>query len=253
MSSSSLSLLDSYSQRKDLPLLRLFNPQRLKKEGIYVALEGINGVGKSTAINNVANALRGLNYQVTTTLEPGGTSLGKRLRSILLEERDSNFPEQISPIAEMLLFAADRAQSVTQVVNPALIRGEIVLSDRSLLSAIAFQGTGRGLDETLIFEINARAVSGIIPDHIFVFDLPPDEAERRLQLRYANYPQNKSKDVMEKENSTFHQAVRDSFLRIAKSEPKWCTVISALLSPEEITEQVLKHCLSLLNQQGKNC
>jgi len=248
MSLSSLSLLKAYSQRKDLPLLRFLNPLRRPKEGSYFAFEGINGVGKSTALNNVAIALRRLNYQVTTLVEPGATPLGKRLRSILLEERNSGSTEQISPMAEMLLFAADRAQCITQIVNPALIRDEIVLSDRSLLSAIAFQGTGRGLDESLVFEINARAVSGIIPDHIFIFDLPPEEAEKRLQARYASCPEMILKDVMETENSNFHKAVRDSFLRIAESEPKWCTVVSALSSPEEIAGQVLKHCLSLLNQ-----
>lgn len=147
------------------------------KKGILLAIEGIDGSGKSTLAINLSSHLAH-HFRVRLTKEPGGSQLGKQLRTILQEEK---IP--LDPRAEYLLFAADRAQHFSEVILPALQERSIIISDRLSDSSLVYQGYGRGLDRTMISEINRWAMDNIVPDLVFYLQIDPAIAWQRLQQR----------------------------------------------------------------------
>ena len=135
---------------------------------MFITLEGIEGSGKTTLIENLADVFRTLNHEVLVTREPGGCALGRELRQMLL-----NPETEICPEAELFLFLADRAQHVAEVIRPALKRGEVVLCDRYADSTVVYQGYGRGLDIEKLRSLNDVAIGGLWPDRTFVLDMDP--------------------------------------------------------------------------------
>jgi dTMP kinase len=177
---------------------------------LFVVFEGINGCGKSTLLGNVSRALEAAHHQVITTREPGGTPLGIEIRSLLLDWKG----EKKSPLAELLLFAADRAEHREKLIQPALSKGKTVLCDRYLYSTIAFQGYGRGLSREWIDTANSLATQGLVPDLAILMDLDPREGLQRTKSRTSS-----GRDAFEEEEVAFHHRIRDGFLEMAQILP----------------------------------
>jgi dTMP kinase len=193
--------------------------------GLFVAFEGGEGVGKSTQIAAAAAWLRSeLGRHVVETREPGGTPLGAELRGLLLDPDG-----EITPRAEALLYAADRAQHVDSVIRPALDAGHIVLTDRYVDSTLAYQGAGRGLDDTRL--VTAWATGGLLPDLTVLLDLDPEVGLGRAGARAAP-------DRLEAASLAFHEAVRAGFLALAAEAPERYAVIDAAGDPDEIAAAV---------------
>lgn len=177
----------------------------------FVVLEGGDATGKSTQVQLLATRLREAGHDVVETFEPGATSLGARLRTLLLDEDGP-----IDPIAEALLMAADRAEHVAGVVRPAMQRGAWVVSDRFEPSSLAYQGVGRGLGVAEVGQLNELATAGIVPDLVVVLDLAPEVARERLGRR----------DRMEGEGDAFALAVHEAYRDLARSRG-WALVDAA--------------------------
>ena len=184
------------------------------KKGILISFEGPEGSGKSTHIQLLKSYLAGGVRSVIITREPGGTTLAKAFRRLLLETGDG-----ILPLAELFLYEADRAQHVEETVLPALKRGDIVLCDRYTDSTLAYQGFGRGLDKNVIRTLNRIASQDLIPDLTILLDVP---VERGLRQAHAK---KKGHDRLERAGLAFHNRVRRGFLALARREPKrFCVV-----------------------------
>lgn len=180
---------------------------------MFITFEGGEGSGKTTQVRLLEERLRGLGYCVVVTREPGGTPLGERLRALLLDVNT-----QVEPRAELLLYAADRAQHVAAVVRPALAAGVIVISDRYADSALAYQGYGRGLDLAALRHIMAFATDGLQPDLTFFLDLDPQQGLARCARA-------SKADRFEAQALAFHQRVREGYLALIAAEPeRWVRI-----------------------------
>ncbi|HMS41727.1 MAG TPA: dTMP kinase [Pyrinomonadaceae bacterium] len=200
--------------------------------GKFITFEGIDGSGKSTQLRMLAGELRLRGSDVLTTLEPGGTPLGRRLREAFLETE-----ENVSPLAELLLFAADRAQHVNFLIQPALAEGKIVISDRYADATFAYQGAGRGFDENTVNQVIQLATGGLKPDLTLFFDITVENALLRTNSRSTDEA---VKNRMDKETAEFYERVRSAYLQIAKTEPNRFRVLDANGSIEDIKKQVLE-------------
>jgi dTMP kinase len=200
--------------------------------GKFITFEGIDGSGKSTQLRMLASELRFSGLNVLPTMEPGGTPLGRRLRAAFLETE-----ENVAPLAELLLFAADRAQHVNFLVKPALEEGKIVISDRYADATVAYQGAGRGFSANTISQIIEFATGGLKPDLTLFFDLPIEQALLRTDSRNET---GERKNRMDKENAGFYERVRGAYLKIAEDEPHRFRVVDASGSTDEIKTMVLK-------------
>ncbi|MDQ2746864.1 MAG: dTMP kinase [Acidobacteriota bacterium] len=200
--------------------------------GKFITFEGIDGSGKSTQLRMLANELRIRGFNVLPTMEPGGTPLGRRLREAFLDTE-----ETVSPLAELLLFAADRAQHVNFLVKPALAEGKIVISDRFADATFAYQGAGRGFPETTVNQVIELATDGLKPDLTLFFDLPVEIALSRTASRSES---GERKNRMDRENAAFYERVRASYMQIAASEPERFRLLDANGSTSEIQTRVVE-------------
>lgn len=207
-------------------------------KGNFITFEGIDGSGKSTQLRLLAAELCYRGVDVITTCEPGGTPLGRHLRSAFLETE-----ETVSPLAELLLFAADRAQHVEFLIRPALEAGRVVISDRYADATAAYQGAGRGFDEKVVGQIIKLATGGLKPDLTLFFDITVETAIRRMHNRDESQAK---RNRMDAETADFYSAVRTAYLQIAKREPRRFRVIDASGSIEEIHSNVSKLVAKLL-------
>lgn len=186
----------------------------------------------------LASELRLRGREVINTREPGGTPLGLRIRGLLLDAE-----EQVDPLAELLLYAADRAQHVRTLVRPALDSGHIVLSDRYADATVAYQGAGRGFPPELISELVALATGGLLPDLTLLFDLTVDEGQQRMH-------RGAKKDRLDAEDAAFHTRVRDAYLRLAAAEPERVRIIDASGSVQETHAEVMRVVMPFLEARG---
>jgi dTMP kinase len=207
--------------------------QPARRPGVFIALEGGEGAGKSTQTRLLAIWLRDLGFDVVTTHEPGATKVGMRLRALLLDNAHAG----LAPRAETLMYAADRAEHVQSVVVPALQRGSIVVTDRYVDSSLAYQGAGRQLPVAEIAELNRWATSGLMPDLTIVLDLP---AVAGLGRRRS------SADRLEAEPVDFHERVRAGFLNLAAADPSRYLVIDAARPETEISRDIQQRVRELL-------
>lgn len=187
---------------------------------MFFAFDGIDGGGKSTQVELLAEHLRAKGRDVVTCRDPGSTSLGEALRGILLNRRTT-----ISRRAEMLLYMAARAQLVAEIISPALLAGKTVVSDRFLLSNVVYQGHAGGLPPDEIWEIGRRATQGLEPDLTFVLDIPLEEARKRT---------NRPLDHMESQGDAYRRKLREGFLQEAARRPDKIVVIDARTSVAEV-------------------
>lgn len=202
----------------------------------FVVFEGLDGSGKSTLLQRLALELRQQGQAFCVTREPGGTPLAEEIRGLLLKTSGE------SPIAEteLLLYAASRAQHVSQVIKPALLRGEWVLCDRFSASTVAFQAYGRRLDRSQIDWLNRFAELGAQPDLTVLLDLTVTESQLRRENRKQDSGQ--ANDRMELEADAFHERVRQGYLAQAKDEPSRWLVLDASQAPDVLYEKI-KHKL----------
>ena len=207
----------------------------------FITFEGIDGCGKSTQLRRLASELRLRGREVVATREPGGTALGTRIRQLLLDSE-----EQVDPLAELLLYAADRAQHVRTHVRPALDSGHVVLSDRYADATVAYQGAGRGFPSELVAELVVLATGGLMPHLTLIFDLPVDESQRRQERRTSK---GHKADRLDAEDAAFHTRVRDAYLRIAAAEPERVRVIDASGSVQETQGQVMRLVMPFLESR----
>ena len=196
--------------------------------GRFITLEGVEGSGKTTLAKHIADALRESYPEIVLTREPGATGVGKQIRSLLLTQQNP----PLSSLAELLLFAADRAQHLAEVVRPALDRGALVLCDRYVDSSYAYQGYGRGLDMTLLRDIMRLATSGLQPELVILLDLDPEIGLARARAQQSTDPGRWTR--FESDTLEFHRRIRAGFLELAKASPDRFLVLDAAQAPEEV-------------------
>lgn len=194
-------------------------------KGFFITIEGIDGVGKTTLIQNLTTALKNTDQKIVITKEPGGSLLGKELRKMLNHQQ-----EKLNGIAEFLLFAADRAQHFATVIAPALQENSIVISDRCSDSSLAYQGYGRGIDKEKISSINTWAMQNIVPDVVFYLKLDIHTATTRFLQRQ------KTLTTFEKESLEFWKRVIGGYEEIFANRSNVCT-LDATQSPEMLAAQ----------------
>jgi dTMP kinase len=209
--------------------------RRLRSGGVFVAFEGGEGSGKSTQVALLAERLRAAGRGVVVTHEPGATAVGERIRDLVLHDA-----QQLTPRAEALLFAADRAHHVDTVIKPALECGDVVVTDRYVDSSLAYQGVGRGLPIDAVRRISRWATGGLRPDLTVLLDLPAEEGLARMRGRGAA-------DKLEQESVEFHERVREAFRVLADSDPRRYLVIDARLPAEQIAARAHDAVSALLS------
>lgn len=203
--------------------------------GYFISFEGIDGVGKSTQADLLQEFLIANGRTVVRTLEPGGTELGIEIRHLLLHRKG-----EVSPRAEALLYAADRAHHVATKVKPALERGDVVITDRYLDSSVAYQGAGRELSRTDVRNISIWAVQDLLPQLTVLLDLDASAASARRN-KTGQEP-----DRLEREKVAFFEAARQAYLELAQAEPKRFLVLDASQSVEEMQAKIRARVLSEL-------
>ncbi|MBQ6899861.1 MAG: dTMP kinase [Firmicutes bacterium] len=205
------------------------------KRGIFISIEGPDGSGKSTQISNIKKFFEDKNLEIVFTREPGGTAIGDRIREILLD----NNCKEMDYMTEAMLYAASRAQHVSQVIKPALAAGKIVICDRFVDSSMAYQGYGRRLGES-VSVINSYAVAGCMPDVTFLMKLDPGIGKRRVSSR-------NQEDRLESEKVDFHQEVYNGYLQLEKDNPDRIFGIDASRGIEEIRDDIYKKLEEVLS------
>lgn len=215
--------------------------------GTFITFEGIDGSGKSTQLRLLNTFLRAHGCNALVTREPGGTALGLRLREALLDAL-----EEVDPLTELLVFAADRAQHVRRMLLPALETGAVVISDRYADATVAYQGAGRGFKPELIAQIVQLATEGLKPDLTLLFDVSIAESVSRTTRRSSgkNAAAKGGRDRLDIENADFHTRVRDAYLRIAAAEPERIKIIDSSGPVEQTQEQVKELIVSFLRSRG---
>ena len=200
----------------------------------FITFEGGDGTGKSTQLQALENYLSGRGRSCLLTREPGGTSLGKLIRQVLLEVGK----QPINSPTELFLYLADRAQHIQEVVAPALAQGKIVLCDRHTDSTLAYQGFGRGINVDLLRRLNDMASGGISPDLTILFDCPVEIALSRTTARRLPTGVAHREDRFEREELEFHERVRAGFLELARAEPKRFHIVDASRSVAEVGQEI---------------
>jgi len=209
--------------------------------GKFITFEGPEGGGKSTQVQTLAEWLRKQGKKVVVTREPGGTRMSELIRALVRDEMED------PPVTrcEVLLFLAARAQVVSQVIRPALARGEWVVCDRFADSTFAYQGYGRGIDVQLLKNFNDFVTEGLVPDLTILLDVPPEVSRTRLAARQASTAD--TGDRIEAAGEMFHRRLREGFLELAKAEPKRFTVIDASKSIDKVAAAVQKTVQRILS------
>lgn len=204
----------------------------------FFSLEGIDGSGKTTQLELLANALEAKGYKVVKFREPGGSIISEQIRSLLL---DRTFKGKMDNTTELLLYNAARAQVISEVILPALQDGNIVLADRFAFSTLAYQGYGRNLSLKKVNELSAITCENCFPELTIILDIDAEQSKIRRSKR-AGTP-----DRLEAEADSFFTKVQEGYRQIAKDYPDSVALFNALLPKEEIHEKILSAVLSKLN------
>jgi dTMP kinase len=213
--------------------------------GLFMTVEGPEGAGKTTHARRLYEALRG-EIPLVLTREPGGTPLGEAIRAVLLDERHRG----MRPEAEMLLFAASRAQFVAEVVLPNLAAGTCVLSERFVDASVAYQGYGRGLPVDLVRRTNEVASQGLRPDLTLLIDIEPELGLARARRADGKDAPAGRGDRLEQEDVAFHARVRGGFLELAREDPGRFVVVDGSLPRDDVHQALLDAVRRLLRDRG---
>lgn len=208
-----------------------------KEHGRFITFEGLDGVGKSTQIKNLARWLRARGVDVVVTPEPGGTALGQKLRNVLLSSRTSG----LSPLAELALMFADRAQHIDELIIPALNRGQWVLCDRFTDSSVAYQGGGRELGSALVWQLHKLLCHDLRPALTILMISNPDASVARARRRNLERSGSRSdENRFEQETRGFFQRVHDAYLAIAEREPHRVVTVDAKEPVAKVHKKIVK-------------
>jgi dTMP kinase len=199
------------------------------KKGLFIVFEGPEGCGKTTHAKLVYKYLVKKGYDVVLTREPGGTKIAELIRKILLHK-----DVKITPLAELLLYEASRAQHIEEVIKPNLLKGKIVISDRFADASLVYQGFARGLTMEFVKKINDIVVDGFYPDIVFILDVDPQEGLKRVFLR------TKSFDRLEKENLKFHKKIRQGYLQLAKKNKNYYLINTQNKTLQQVHSKIVK-------------
>jgi len=197
-------------------------------EGFFITFEGIEGSGKSTQIQLLKEYLEGKGLDVLLTREPGGTKIGRKIRRLLLDPENENMDYK----TEILLYAADRAQHVKEMIKPALAEGKVVISDRFIDSNLAYQAVGRGLDYDRVYQINSWVIDSCWPDLTFILDIDIKEGLKRARA----LSEDQIGDRLEREVDSFHQRVRKAYLEMADQQR--FALINAGRGKDEVQKEI---------------
>lgn len=214
---------------------------------LFITFEGIEGSGKTTQISRLAAYLGARGLDVVQTREPGGCPIADAIRAILLDAAN----RALVPAAELLLYAAARAQHVAEIVRPALADGRIVLCDRFTDATLAYQGFGRGLSLPEIDNLNAMARGATVPDLTLLFDLPVEIGLRRAFRRIAGTA-GPAEDRFEQESVDFHERIRQGYLTLAEREPQRFRKIHAEADADQVFAEVVAVVEQCLRQRGRS-
>jgi dTMP kinase len=209
--------------------------------GWFVSFEGIEGVGKTTQIERLADALGARGFDVVQTREPGGTPLGVDIRELILAGRHTPVP-----LAELFLILADRAQHVAEVIRPALAAGRLVITDRYIDATVAYQAGGRAVDHGLVGWGLEAATGGLKPDLTLFLDLPVAMARERTRNRGAP-------NRIDKETEAFYRMVREAYLELVEREPGRIKVIDARADADSVHQSILSQVLQALGRGRVEC
>jgi dTMP kinase len=202
---------------------------------VFISFEGIEGCGKTSQVELLAKHLSALGIPHVVTREPGGTRLGKPIRNILLDPGHS----EMEPLTELLLYAADRAQHIAQVIRPALEAHQWLICDRFADATTAYQGYGRGQDLTLIQQLNSWATGGLWPHLSLLLDCPVEIGLDRARRRMTDNALVGREDRFEQQTLAFHQKVRDGYLELARKNPERFMILDATLELERLHEEIV--------------
>ncbi|MDE0108753.1 MAG: dTMP kinase [Bryobacterales bacterium] len=212
--------------------------------GFFVSIEGIDGCGKTTQIGLLVERLAALGLPTQLAQEPGGTAIGRLIRSVLLDARNRG----IEPMTELLLFFASRAQNLAEVVRPALDAGQVVVCDRFTDASVAYQGYGRGLGSAAVQELNRIACGDLQPDVTLWLDIEPAAALARARKRESG--RSADRDRMESEALEFFLRVREGYAHMHAEQPQRIRRIAADGSVSEVSERVMAAVLAALKARG---
>ncbi|MGJ3192585.1 dTMP kinase [Paenarthrobacter sp. FR1] len=210
----------------------------IQSQGLFIAFEGGDGAGKSTQAARLSQTLESRGISVLRTREPGGTPIGEKLRSLVLDHGHGT----IDARTEALMFAAARAAHATQVIRPALADGTVVITDRYIDSSVAYQGAGRGLGAEGVLTLNEWATEGLHPDLTVLLDVDPSHGRQRRTAGDAK------EDRLESEPDDFHSAIRHAFLALAEAAPSSYLVLPASSDIETLAVQILERVELLLGE-----
>ncbi len=210
--------------------------------GLFVTIEGVEGAGKSTLRARLGELLPTVAREIIVTREPGATAVGASIRGLLLDTQSN-----MTPMTELMLFCADRAQHLAEVVRPALDRGALVVCDRFIHSTLAYQGYGRGMPIEALWQLTDFVTSGLRPDLVLLLDLPVEHglkrAEQRARRASGSFPVTTALPTasghwtrFEEQDVEFHRRVRDGFLALAADSKNRITVLDASEEPEAIAQ-----------------
>jgi len=213
---------------------------------MFITFEGIEGSGKTSQIQGIHAHLSERGYDVITTREPGSSDIGTQIRSILLDSRNKG----LDPLAELLLYMADRAQHLNETIKPALSAGKIILCDRYYDATLAYQGFARGLDIGLISELHQLAFSDVRPDLTLLLDLPAEMGLARAWQQIQNGQRTEKETRFEEEALAFHSKVRSGYLDLAGKEPRRFRIIDASAPKEQVQQAIMAKIENVINRDN---
>jgi dTMP kinase len=202
---------------------------------MFITFEGIEGSGKSTQMRLLIPVLESKGYECVPTREPGATRIGEKIRAILLDANHTT----LLPITELLLYEADRAQHVREVIEPALAANKVVVSDRFFDATTVYQGYARGYDLKLIEHMHGMVLGHLKPDLTIILDLPVELGLKRAWKRIRNQDAGPREDRFEQETLAFHEKVRKGYLTLATLEPERFRVIDASRDPQAVHDDIV--------------
>ena len=203
-------------------------------KGFFITFEGLEGTGKSTQAAALYDLLKKKGYPVYMTREPGGTAIGDKIRDILLDPEN----KEMCYVAEIMLYAASRAQLVHQTLRPYLEEGYIIICDRFVDSTIAYQAFGRDIPLNVVRDINSSAIWNLTPNITFYLDLKPEDSLRRVKLRIEENEE--IPDRLEREKIDFFRKVREGYMSLVNDEPFRFRLIDASAGPQEIHDKIVE-------------
>jgi dTMP kinase len=203
---------------------------------MFITLEGIEGSGKTSQIDRLAAFFNDRGMEWVTTRQPGGTAIGESIRSILLNPEN----DTLSPMTELLLYLADRAQHINEVIRPALAAGKTILCDRYFDATVVYQGFARGLSVELLLELHRILFDNLKPDVTLLLDLDPQQGLERAWQQLNSGQRAGGESRFEYEALAFHEKVRAGYLELAKREPQRFRIIDAGRSADHVFAEITK-------------